>query len=136
MPIVVEVVTPEKYAQWVGEQKTKLAAATVDVNKEFTMDELKAEGEKVYAANCVACHQANGKGVPGTFAPLDGSKIATGPKAEHINIVMNGKTGTAMAAFKHLSDVQIAAVVTYERNAWGNTAGDLVQPSEINQLRK
>ena len=136
MPIVVEAVTPEKYAQWVGEQKTKLAAATVDVNKEFTMDELKAEGEKVYAANCVACHQANGKGVPGTFAALDGSKIATGAKAEHINIVMNGKTGTAMAAFKHLSDVQIAAVVTYERNSWGNAAGDLVQPSEINQLRK
>jgi cytochrome c oxidase subunit 2 len=136
MPIVVEAVTPEKYAQWVGEQKTKLAAATVDVNKEFTMDELKAEGEKVYAANCVACHQANGKGVPGTFAPLDGSKIATGPKGEHINIVMNGKTGTAMAAFKHLSDVQIAAVVTYERNSWGNATGDLVQPSEINQLRK
>jgi cytochrome c oxidase subunit 2 len=136
MPIVVEAVEPEKYAQWVSEQKTKLAAATVDVNKEFTMDELKAEGEKVYAANCVACHQANGKGIPGTFAALDGSKIATGPKAEHINIVMNGKAGTAMAAFKHLSDVQIAAVVTYERNAWGNTAGDLVQPSEINQLRK
>ena len=119
-----------------GEQKTKLAAATVDVNKEFTMDELKAEGEKVYAANCVACHQANGKGVPGTFAALDGSKIATGAKAEHINIVMNGKTGTAMAAFKHLSDVQIAAVVTYERNSWGNAAGDLVQPSEINEFRK
>jgi cytochrome c oxidase subunit II len=136
MPIVVEAVEPEKYAQWVSEQKTKLAAATVDVNKEFTMDELKAEGEKVYAANCVACHQANGKGIPGTFAALDGSKIATGPKAEHINIVMNGKAGTAMAAFKHLSDVQIAAVVTYERNAWGNTAGDLVQPPEINQLRK
>lgn len=136
MPIVVEAVEPEKYAQWVSEQKTKLAAATVDVNKEFTMDELKAEGEKVYAANCVACHQANGKGIPGTFVALDGSKIATGPKAEHINIVMNGKAGTAMAAFKHLSDVQIAAVVTYERNAWGNTAGDLVQPSEINQLRK
>ena len=136
MPIVVEAVEPEKYAQWVSEQKTKLAAATVDVNKEFTMDELKAEGEKVYAANCVACHQANGKGIPGTFAALDGSKIATGPKAEHINIVMDGKAGTAMAAFKHLSDVQIAAVVTYERNAWGNTAGDLVQPSEINQLRK
>jgi cytochrome c oxidase subunit 2 len=136
MPIVVEAVEPAKYTQWVSEQKTKLAAATVDVNKEFTMDELKAEGEKVYAANCVACHQANGKGIPGTFAALDGSKIATGPKAEHINIVVNGKAGTAMAAFKHLSDVQIAAVVTYERNAWGNTAGDLVQPSEINQLRK
>jgi cytochrome c oxidase subunit 2 len=135
MPIVVEAVEPEKYAQWVSEQQTKLAAATVDVNKEFTMDELKAEGEKVYAANCVACHQANGKGIPGTFAALDGSKVATGAKADHIDIVMNGKAGTAMAAFKHLSDVQIAAVVTYERNAWSNTAGDLVQPSEINQLR-
>jgi cytochrome c oxidase subunit 2 len=136
MPIVVEALEPEKYAQWVAEQKKKTAVAAVDVNKTFTLDELKAEGEKVYGGNCVACHQANGKGIPGTFAALDGSKIATGPKSEHINIVMNGKTGTAMAAFKHLSDVQIAAVVTYERNAWGNTTGDVVQPSEINELRK
>jgi cytochrome c oxidase subunit II len=120
----------------VAEQTKKSAATAVDVNKVYTMDELKAEGEKVYAANCVACHQANGKGLPGTFPGLDGSKITTGPKADHINIVMNGKTGTAMAAFKHLSDVQIAAVVTYERNAWGNTTGDVVQPSEIIELRK
>jgi cytochrome c oxidase subunit II len=136
MPIVVVALEPEKYTQWVAQQTKKSAATAVDVNKVFTADELKAEGEKVYAANCVACHQANGKGIPGTFAALDGSKIATGPKAEHLNIVMNGKNGTAMAAFKHLSDVQIAAVVTYERNAWGNTAGDVVQPSEINDLRK
>ena len=136
MPIVVEALEPEKYAQWVAEQKKKTAVAAVDVNKTFTLDELKAEGEKVYAGNCVACHQANGKGVPGAFAALDGSKIDTGPKGDHINIVMNGKTGTAMAAFKHLSDVQIAAVVTYERNAWGNTTGDVVQPSEINEFRK
>ena len=136
MPIVVVALEPEKYTQWVAEQTKKSAATAVDVNKVFTADELKAEGEKVYAANCVACHQANGKGIPGTFAALDGSKIANGPKAEHLNIVMNGKNGTAMAAFKHLSDVQIAAVVTYERNAWGNTAGDVVQPSEINDLRK
>jgi cytochrome c oxidase subunit 2 len=136
MPIVVEVVEPEKYTQWVAAQTKKSAATTVDVNKVFTIEELKAEGEKVYAGNCVACHQPNGKGIPGTFAALDGSKIANGPKAEHLNIVMNGKTGTAMAPFKHLSDVQIAAVVTYERNAWGNTTGDVVQPSEINDLRK
>jgi cytochrome c oxidase subunit II len=136
MPIVVEAVEPEKYAQWVDQQKKKTAATAVDPNKQFTLDELKAEGEKVYAANCVACHQANGKGIPGTFAALDGSKVATGAKADHINIVMNGKTGTAMAAFKHLSDVQIAAVVTYERNSWGNTTGDVVQPSEINGFRK
>ncbi len=136
MPIVVVAMEQDKYSQWVSEQKKKSAATAVDVNKQFTAEELKAEGEKVYAGNCVACHQANGKGIPGTFAALDGSKIATGPKADHINIVMNGKTGTAMAAFKHLSDVQIAAVVTYERNAWGNTAGDVVQPSEINDFRK
>jgi cytochrome c oxidase subunit 2 len=136
MPIVVEVVEPQKYAQWVAEQKKKSAATAVDTSKVFTTEELKAEGEKVYAANCVACHQANGKGLPGTFPPLEGSKLTNGPKADHINIVMNGKTGTAMAAFKHLSDVQIASVVTYERNSWGNKAGDVVQPSEINEFRK
>jgi len=136
MPIVVEVVEPQKYAQWVAEQKKKSTATAVDTSKVFTAEELKAEGEKVYAANCVACHQANGKGLPGTFPPLEGSKLAHGPKADHINIVMNGKTGTAMAAFKHLSDVQIASVVTYERNSWGNKAGDVVQPSEINEFRK
>jgi cytochrome c oxidase subunit II len=136
MPIVVEAVEPAKYTQWVAEQKKKTAVAAVDTNKVFSADELKAEGEKVYTANCVACHQANGKGTPPAFPPLEGSKIANGPKADHINIVVNGKTGTAMAPFKHLSDVQIAAVVTYERNSWGNKAGDVVQPSEINEFRK
>jgi cytochrome c oxidase subunit 2 len=136
MPIVVEVMEPAKYAQWVAEQKAKTAKTTVDVNKVFTMDELKAEGEKVYAGNCVACHQANGKGIPGAFAALDGSNIANGPIEEHIGMVLNGKVNTAMAAYKHLSDVDVAAVVTYERNAWGNTKGDLIQPSEINRFRK
>ena len=136
MPIVVEVMEPEKYTEWVAAQKAKSAKTTVDVNKVFTMDELKAEGERVYAGNCVACHQANGKGIPGAFAALDGSKIATGPIEEHIGMVLNGKANTAMAAYKHLSDVDVAAVVTYERNAWGNTAGDLIQPSKINAFRK
>lgn len=135
MPIVVEAMEPTKYAQWVTAQKKKSAAAVVDVNKVFTMDELKAQGEKVYAGTCVACHQANGKGIPGTFPGLDGSKITNGPKAEHIKMVMGGKAGTAMVAFKHMSDVDIAAVITYERNAWSNTTGDLVQPSEINEFR-
>ncbi|MEI6191717.1 MAG: cytochrome c, partial [Nitrosomonadaceae bacterium] len=117
-------------------QKKKSEATVVDVNKIFTIDELKVEGEKVYAANCAACHQANGKGLPGAFPALDGSKVANGPKTKHVNIVVNGETGTAMAAFKHLSDVDIAAVVTYERNAWGNSTGDIVQPSEINEFRK
>lgn len=135
MPIVVEVMEQEKYSQWVVAQKQKSSETVVDTNKEFTMDELKAKGEKVYAGMCAACHQANGKGIPGTFPGLDGSKIATGPKADHIKMVVNGKAGTAMAAFRHLSDVDIAAVVTYERNSWGNTTGELVQPSEIKEFR-
>ncbi|HKX52240.1 MAG TPA: cytochrome c oxidase subunit II [Nitrosospira sp.] len=135
MPIVVEAVEPEKYAAWVAGQKTKLAAVAVDINKEFTLDELKAKGEAVYSANCAACYQANGQGVPGTFPAIAGSKVATGAKAEHINIVMNGKSGTAMAPFKHLSDVDVASVITYQRNSFGNSTGDAVQPSEINQLR-
>jgi cytochrome c oxidase subunit II len=137
MPIVVEVVSPEKYAQWVGDQKKKAAAAADDPNKVWAAAELKARGEKVYAANCVACHQATGKGLPPAFPALDGSKIATGDKKAHIDIVLNGKAGTAMAAFaKQLSDTDIAAVITYERNAWGNKTGDAVQPGEVKAARK
>ena len=135
MPIVVEVMEHDKYSQWVAAQQQQSAETAVDVNKEFTMDELKSKGEKVYAGMCAACHQANGKGIPGTFPGLDGSKITAGPKADHIKMVVNGKAGTAMAAFKHLSDVDIAAVVTYERNAWGNKTGEIVQPSEIKEFR-
>jgi cytochrome c oxidase subunit 2 len=137
MPIVVEVVSEEKYAAWVGEQKKKMAAAAGDPNKVWTLDESKAYGEKVYATNCVACHQATGKGIPGAFPALDGSKIATGPKEGHLNIVVNGKSGTAMAAFgKQLSDADIAAVITYERNAWGNKTGEVIQPSEVKAAHK
>ena len=137
MPIVVEVVSQEKYAQWVAGQKTKAAAAAEEPNKQWSAEELKARGEKVYAANCTACHQANGKGVPPAFPALDGSKIATGDKAAHIDIVLAGTTGTAMTGFgKQLSDTDIAAVVTYERNAWGNKAGDMVQPAEVKAARK
>jgi cytochrome c oxidase subunit 2 len=136
MPIVVEVVEQDKYAAWIAEQKKKTTVAAVDPAKQWTLDELKAQGEKVYAANCVACHQANGMGVPNTFPALSGSKIATGPKDAHMNIVLNGKPGTAMAPFKQLSDVEIAAVVTYERNSWANKTGDMVAPAEIKAARK
>jgi len=137
MPIVVEVVSTEKYAQWVAEQKKKAAAAADDPNKLWGAAELIARGEKVYAANCVACHQASGKGLPPAFPPLDGSKIATGDKKAHIDIVLGGRPGTAMAAFgKQLSDTDIAAVVTFERNAWGNKTGDMVQPAEVKAARK
>lgn len=136
MPIVVEAVEPEKYAQWVAEQKKKMAAQQDDPNKTWTLDELKARGEKVYAANCSVCHQPTGMGQPPAFPALSGSKIATGPKDGHLNIVFNGKPGTAMASFKQLSDVEIAAVVTYERNSWNNKTGDMVAPADVKKLRK
>lgn len=136
MPIVVEALEPAAYEAWIAGQKTKLAQTAVDPNKVFTLDELKASGEKLYAANCAACHGATGAGVPGVFPAMTGSKIVTGPKDAHINIVFHGKPGTAMAAFgKQLSDADIAAVVTFERNALGNQVGDMVQPSEIKALR-
>jgi cytochrome c oxidase subunit 2 len=96
------------------------------------MDELMTKGEQVYNTTCAACHQANGQGIPGVFKPIAGSPIATGDKAAHIDIVVHGKQGTAMQAFgEQLSAVDIAAVITYERNAFGNDTGEMVQPSEI-----
>ena len=137
MPIVVEVVSQEKYTAWVNEQKKKMAAAAEDPNKKWDLAELKARGEKVYAGNCVACHQATGKGIPGNFPALDGSKIVNGPIAAQINIILNGKPPTAMQAFgKQLSDTDIAAVIAYSRNSWGNKMGDMVQPADIKAARQ
>ncbi len=138
MPIVVEVVSAEKYSQWVEAQKKQMAAAADEGGRIYSMEELMDRGEKVYAANCVACHQANGKGLPPAFPALAGSKIAKeGPKADHIAIVLHGKPNTAMAAFGgQLGDGDIAAVVTYERNAWGNKTGDVVQPADVKAARK
>ena len=141
MPIVVEVKTPEDYAQWVDGQKKKAAATAEDPNKVWDGKDLVARGEKVYTANCVACHQANGKGVPPAFPPLDGSTIATGPVTAHLDTVLNGvvKNGqpTAMVPWKNtLSNLDIASVLTYERNAWGNHMGDAVQPSQVAAAKK
>ena len=136
MPVVVEVVSAEKYAAWVAAQKKEMAAAMDDPAKVWKLDELLARGEKVYAASCAACHQPTGKGLPPVFPALDGSKIVKGPKAAHLDRVMNGKPGTAMAAFAaQLSDAEIAAVVTYERNAWTNKLGEVIQPAEVKALR-
>ncbi len=136
MPVVVTVVSQEKFAAWAAEQKKKQAADADDPKKTYTLGELTSRGEKVYASNCVACHQANGAGIPGTFPALSGSKIAAGPKDANISIVLNGKSGTAMAPFKHLSDVELASVTTYVRNAWNNKTGDMIQPGEIKAMRK
>jgi cytochrome c oxidase subunit 2 len=142
MPIVVEALPDEKYRTWLAEQQAKGKAATVAagaaVGKTYTLDELKTEGEKVYGRSCVACHQANGQGVPGTFPALAHGPITTGPIAGHVDIVLNGsKKNPAMAAWKgQLSDLELAAVIAYERNAFGNTQGDMVQPSEVAATRK
>lgn len=137
MPIVVVVKEQADYDLWVAEQKSKALAATQDAGKVYELAELKAMGEKIYA-NCLGCHQENGKGLPAAgFPALDGSKNVNGPKAAQINIVMNGKAGTLMQAFAaQMSDKDIAAVITYTRNAWGNKTGEAIQPSEIKALRK
>jgi cytochrome c oxidase subunit II len=136
MPIVVNVLSDEDYKKWVADKKKAMAAAADDPNKTWTVAELKDRGEKVYTANCVACHQASGKGVPGAFPALDGSQVVNGPKAEQINVVLNGRK--AMPAWKSvLSDTDIAAVITYTRNSWSNKAQEnLVQPAEIVAARK
>jgi len=135
MPIVVEVMESAAYTAWVGSQQKKIAAAKVDPNKSWTLDELKAHGEKVYAQNCVACHQATGMGVPGSFPALSGSKVVNGPKADQIKLLLAGKQGTAMASFKHLSDADLAGVITFTRNNWSNKTGEAVAPAEIKAAR-
>ncbi|MFY9315124.1 MAG: cytochrome c oxidase subunit II [Burkholderiales bacterium] len=141
MPIVVKVVTQEEYSRWAGERLKLIAAAADDPNKAWSMDELKKRGEQVYAKACVVCHQANGKGTPPAFPPLDGSTVVTGPKDAQIQTLLKGvvKDGkpTAMAAFgPQLNDVELAAVITYTRNNWGNKTGEAVQPAEVKALRK
>ena len=138
MPIVVKVVSEEDWAKWTAEQQKKLAALADDPNKQWTKEELVARGEKVYAAQCAACHQANGKGVAPAFPPLDGSKLVLGPQAEQIAILLKGKEGTAMQSFKQLSDVELAAVATYTRNAWGNAGkgqDPVVMPASFKAAR-
>ena len=164
MPIVVEVKSAEDYAKWAQGEKAKAPPPTAQgvaqqapaqaaqapagqqqaaaapaaggaAPAKMSAADLKASGEKVYAANCAACHQPTGKGLPPTFPALAGGKVTTGDKAGHINIVLKGKPGTAMASFARLSDAEIAAVVTHERTSWGNNGGE-VQPAEVAALRK
>ncbi|HEX5342670.1 MAG TPA: cytochrome c oxidase subunit II [Duganella sp.] len=141
MPIVVRVVTDAEYKTWVDGKKKEMAALADDPNKTWTIDELKTKGEKVYNTNCAVCHQANGKGVPAAFAPLDGSEVVNGPKAEQINVLLHGKKSgkypAEMPAWKQLSDTDIAAVITYTRNSWSNKAAEnIVQPAEVVAARK
>jgi cytochrome c oxidase subunit 2 len=136
MPIVVQAVSAEDFTRWVSLQKDKAAAESAGGTKTWSKDELIEKGKKVYASTCAACHGVNGEGM-GPFPKMAGSAIANGPLDAHLNIVMHGKAGTAMQAFAaQLNDTDLAAVVTFERNGFGNKAGDMVQPSQIKALRK
>lgn len=137
MPIVVNAVTEAEYEQWLSDMRTEAAAMAAMADQEFSMEELVAKGETVYQANCVACHGATGAGIPGVFPAMTGSPIVTNPDpSAHIDILLNGKAGSAMAAYRdQLGDVDIAAVITYERNALGNSVGDIIQPSAIKNAR-
>jgi cytochrome c oxidase subunit II len=135
MPIVVRVVSPEDYTTWVAEQKQKIAKAAEDDTRTFSMQELMQRGEKVYAANCVACHQPTGRGAPPAFPPLAGSKRVLGAEEQQIDLVLHGVPNTAMQSFKQLSNLDIAAVITFTRNSWGNKASE-VQPAEVRARRK
>ncbi|HEX6929129.1 MAG TPA: cytochrome c oxidase subunit II [Gammaproteobacteria bacterium] len=156
MPVVVEAVPADVYDAWVVEQQkaagvfaaaetsagsaansTAAAAPTEAPAQEWTMATAMQQGEKVYQATCQACHQANGEGLAAAgFPPLKGSAIVTGDLAAHADVVIHGRPGTTMAAFgAMLSDEEIAAVITYERNSWGHDTGDLVKPSDIKAAR-
>ncbi|RCS56852.1 cytochrome c oxidase subunit II [Parvibium lacunae] len=139
MPIVVKVVSAEDYTKWVDAKKKELAAQADDPSKTYTVDELKARGEKVYNANCAACHQATGKGVAGAFPALDGDAVVLGEKAKQIDVLLNGQGNGKMPAWKQLNDVELAAVATYTRQAWGNAGkgkDPVVQPADFTAARK
>jgi cytochrome c oxidase subunit 2 len=136
MPIHVKVVSQEDYAVWVEAKNKEMAAKAEDPSKVWALPELVARGEKVYAANCAACHQANGKGA-GPIKPLDGAQVVLdADKGKQLDIVLHGAAGGAMPPWAQLSDTDIAAVVTYTKNNWSNQTGQIVQPADVVAARK
>ena len=132
MPIVVHALPEDEYDAWYSQRLTAEEARKEALTSTFSEAELMASGEQIYGTYCASCHMPNGRGVPPVFPALDGSVIATGPLDAHLEIIVNGKAGTAMQAFgKQLDAVQIAAVTHYERHAWGNNAGDITQPRDV-----
>ena len=136
MPIHVKVVSAPDYAVWVDGERKKIAAKADDPTKVWTAQDISARGEKVYAANCAACHTASGKGA-GPIKALDGAAVVL--DADHnkqIMVLLKGQNNGAMPAWKQLSDTDLAAVITYTKNTWSNKTGQLVQPAEITAARK
>ena len=134
MPIHVKVLPQQEYSAWVADQQKRMAALADDPNKVWTLPELVARGEKVYAANCASCHLENGKG-GGAIKALDGSPVVLGPLADQMHVVLEGRANGAMPAWKQLSDVELAAVTTYTKNHWTNKTGTLVQPAQYKAAR-
>ncbi len=135
MPVVVHAMEQEQFDTWLAERKQAAAEEAGGVDREWALDELIERGEKVYATICASCHQAEGQGMPPTFPGLAGNQALMDDLDRHIDVVVNGVSGSAMAAFSGtLSPVDIAAVITFERNAWGNDTGDAVQPADIQAL--
>ncbi|MDB2589671.1 cytochrome c oxidase subunit II [Candidatus Thioglobus sp.] len=132
MPIVVDVVSKADYAIWVAKEQAAAAAAVASATKTWTTSELMTKGKDVYETNCAGCHKKDGSGMPPIFPAMIGSPIANGQASEHVNLVLHGKGG--MPAFKMLGDADLASVITYERNGFGNT-GSVVQPSDIKSAR-
>ena len=135
MPIHVKVVSAADYTAWVDTKRKEAAAKLDDPNKVWALPEIMARGEKVYAANCAACHQANGKGA-GPIKPLDGSpKVLDPDHTDQINVLLRGQNNGAMPAWKQLSDTDLAAVISFTKNSWSNKTGQLVQPAEVKAER-
>ncbi len=136
MPIHVKVVTDEEYAQWVDAEKKKLAAKADDPNKVWQLQDLAARGEKVYNANCAACHQASGMGAGPIKALVGSAVVLDADKTQMIKVLLNGQNNGAMPAWKQLSDTDLAAVMTFAKNAWTNQTGQIVQPAEVLSARQ
>jgi cytochrome c oxidase subunit 2 len=136
MPIHVKVVSAQDYSRWVEGEMKKIAAKADDPSRVWTLEEISQRGEKVYAANCAACHQANGKGA-GPIKALDGAAVVLdADKAKQIAVLLNGQNNGAMPAWKQLSDTDLAAVITFTKNSWSNKTGQLVQPADVKSARQ
>ncbi|PCJ92500.1 MAG: cytochrome c oxidase subunit II [Porticoccaceae bacterium] len=137
MPIVVNVLEKEEYNAWLAEKKVQVAAIRELTKKTFTLEELMVSGEAAYNRSCASCHMVNGEGIPGVFPALKGSAVATGEISKHLDVVVNGVAGTAMQSFGgQLSEIDLAAIITYERNAWGHDTGDVVQPIDVLKFKQ